>query len=607
MFCSFNNPSLYLWGGKMSTSTEHSINPINHGATLNLPPFGKKAIAWALGMAVCGLGSTVFAQSGPDAGALQQQLQREVDQERQAQPPEQLLKKQAKPSQPKSAAKAIQVNSFQVTGITLITQEEAQEALKPFINRQLTLDQIKEAGEAVTNLYAKKARMAQAVIPPQDVVKGVIQIKIIEGKVGGVIIELDKASPSRLKSSVTQQFVARNNAPGAFIDLNGLERSLAILNEIPGNNVSGELTQGDKEETTSILVHAKDTGIFAGRVDLSNYGAANTGPAQAVASLSLNNPSGIGDQATLDVIGSEGSVYGQFRYGLPVGYDGWRISAGASMLDYKSLTSFSPTISQGTAQTYGIYSTYALERTARSNKNFTVNFENKNYNNQTNGIETSNYQINNVSAGLNGSHFLSQAFVSWGLNATVGSLSINNTNQANNDTQGAATNGGFGKVGFNGYINQPLPIRKTNLAASIYGQLANKNLNSAEQLYLGGPYGVRAYPVAQGGGSQGAVASVEINHSPIHNLQVGAFFDAGIIQQYISTYANWQGQTNASNTYPLYATGLLAKYQIKKVQISGSLAWRVGNNSLYNQNGQQLNVDNQYRAIQGWIKGSFFF
>ena len=124
---------------------------------------------------------------------------------------------------------------------------------------------------------------------------------------------------------------------------------------------------------------------------------------------------------------------------------------------------------------------------------------------------------------------------------------------------------------------------------------------------MGGPYGVRAYPVAQGGGSQGAIASVEINHTLIQDLQVGAFFDAGVVQQYVTTYNNWQGQTNANNTYALYATGLSARYQFEKIQLSGSLAWRVGNNPLYTQSGQQLNTDNMYRTVQGWIKGTIYF
>jgi hemolysin activation/secretion protein len=209
--------------------------------------------------------------------------------------------------------------------------------------------------------------------------------------------------------------------------------------------------------------------------------------------------------------------------------------------------------------------------------------------------------------GINGNHNFGKQFVTWGVNAVLGNLNIGNTNQANNDQAGAATNGSFAKLSFNGSFTTALPVERTNASFSIYGQLANKNLNTAEQLYLGGPYGVRAYPVAQGGGAQGAVASVEINHTYPNQVQLGAFFDAGLIQQYVTTWNGWQGQTNAGNTYPLYATGLLAKYNYEKLQLSAAVAFRVGNNPLYNYSGQQLNVDNFYRTAQGWIKGTYYF
>jgi hemolysin activation/secretion protein len=152
-----------------------------------------------------------------------------------------------------------------------------------------------------------------------------------------------------------------------LIDLNGLERSLALLNDMPGNVVSGELSAGDQEETSNIQLNAKDTGLVAGRAEVSNYGASNTGVRQVSGNLSLNNPSGNGDQVTLDVIGSQGSVYGQLKYTMPPGVDGWRLTAGLSTLDYKGLNSFSSVVTEGTAQTYGLFATYALERKGNSN------------------------------------------------------------------------------------------------------------------------------------------------------------------------------------------------------------------------------------------------
>ena len=590
--------------------TAHLMTPRRIQA--NSSPITFKSIrftifAWVAGLGLLANVNPSYAQVGPDAGAIQQQLQREADQSRGATPPDSLIKKPPAPSEPKSSDQTIEVSSFKVTGITLITQEQAQEVLKSFTNRKLTFDQIKEAGLAVTRLYNSMGRVAQATIPPQDVVNGEIWIKVIEGKVGNVIIELDKQSPSRLKSEVIQQFITANNAAGNLISLNGLERSLALLNETPGNEVSGELSPGDQEESSNIQLNAKDTGLVAGRVDVSNYGANNTGVRQISGNLSLNNPSGNGDQATLDVIGSQGSVFGQFKYGMPAGAEGWRVTAGMSLLDYKGLRSFSSALSEGTAQTYGLYSIYALERSAKSNKTFALNFEHKTYNNLANGLQTSNYQINIASAGLNGNQFANKAYVNWGVTASLGQLTISNETQANNDNQGAATKGTFSKLNFNGSVKQALPLDRTSVITSIYGQFASNNLNSAEQFYLGGPYGVRAYPVSQGGGSHGVMASVEVTRTYSNQLQLGAFFDAGLVQQYKKTFTNWKGQTQASNAYALYAAGPSIKYNYEKIQFQAALAFRIGNNPLHNQSGQQLNVSNQYKAVQAWAKATMFY
>jgi hypothetical protein len=80
-----------------------------------------------------------------------------------------------------------------------------------------------------------------------------------------------------------------------------------------------------------------------------------------------------------------------------------------------------------------------------------------------------------------------------------------------------------------------------------------------------------------------------------------------VIQQYRYVYEGWQGQTNAGNSYPLYATGLNASYAYKKSEVSATVAYRVGNNPLFNQSGQQVNVNGYYQAVQLWVKGSLYF
>ena len=149
----------------------------------------RHALATAVGLVMLSYGTISNAQLGPDAGALQQQLQREAERNRQQSNSEQSEpKKEPAPTVAEPSTEKIQVNGFTLTGISLINQENAQNALKNFSGKELTFAQIEEAGNAVTNLYTQAGRVATAVIPPQEVKDGIIEIKILEGTVESINI-----------------------------------------------------------------------------------------------------------------------------------------------------------------------------------------------------------------------------------------------------------------------------------------------------------------------------------------------------------------------------------------------------------------------------------
>ena len=146
----------------------------------------------------------------------------------------------------------------------------------------------------------------------------------------------------------------------------------------------------------------------------------------------------------------------------------------------------------------------------------------------------------------------------------------------------------------------------------VSGQFASTDLNSAEQFYLGGPYGVRAYPVAQSGGSQGALATLELRHQIQEKLMASAFFDAGTVQQYKNpnTYNTLKGGTNANNTYSLMGAGLGVRWEYEGWNINASVAWKVGQNPLYaSYYGafRPVNTDGTSTQPRGWISGSYNF
>ena len=200
------------------------------------------------------------------------------------------------------------------------------------------------------------------------------------------------------------------------------------------------------------------------------------------------------------------------------------------------------------------------------------------------------------------------SIVNYSAGYVFGNLGIRDLSQSQADQNGVGTAGSYSKLTFSLSHAQDLSfLPETTWTNSVYGQLASKNLNSSEQIYLGGAYGVRAYPTSQGGGSQGAIFSTELMHRINESWQVGVFGDLGMVQQYVNLYKGWQGLTNANNNYQLGDAGVSAKYSYERAVVSASLAFRVGNNPLYNSSGQQLNVDNSYKTMQAWVRASIPF
>jgi len=398
----------------------------------------------------------------------------------------------------------------------------------------------------------------------------------------------------------------------AYIDTKDLQRKIFILNDLAGISAVGTYEQGKKEGESNFKVAIEDTPFFKSELAAANYGSKSTGSNQAIANVSFNNVTGIGDLFAVNGIKSSGSNYVQGSYAIPIEYEGLKLAMNASKLDYKTLSSFSSTNqSEGNAKTYGANLTYPIHRTDRASLNAKVGFEVKDYLN-TNSLTAaiiSDYKINNLIAGLSGFLYNSdRSSISYNTNLTFGRLKINDATQDTSDSTAARTKGSFEKLAFNISRNQSLPeLFNTNWLVSVDGQTANKNLNSSEQLSLGGPYGVRAYPTGQGSGSQGVIIKTELQYPYNKEFTFGPFVDVGFIKQYINTYTDWQGQTRAKNDYSLAATGVSAKYKYNELNIDGALAYRIGDNPLRNSSGEQKNVDNDYKKAQVWIRASYNF
>jgi hemolysin activation/secretion protein len=550
------------------------------------------------------------ATAAVDAGALQQNLEKQL-------PPARTLPETGKLTPPnvptpKEGDVTFIVNAFALEGVSILPESQVQVVLKPYLGIQLTFSELEKACDAITNLYLANGYSVQAVVLPQSMSKtgGTVKLRITEAKLSSVVINVLNAD-NRFGAERVEKYITDANPIGKALNLKTIERSLIILNEIPGVIVSSQLDAGKEQGDTDLKVSLGETPLIRGRTETNNLGSRSTGTQQVVAALSFRNLNGFGDQVALNGIASQGSEYMYAAYSLPVNTSGLQLSVYGTYLHYKNIGEYvSPNGAYGYSRTRGLNLSFPLVRTKSANLNASLGYDSKSYLNELMATNTTNsaYNIKNLVFGISGNAFDSMG----GNSVNNGSVSLTfgylDILPSSINGYGTYTPLHFTKLGFSGSRNQALDeAGKSSLFLAFSGQLASVNLNSGEQFYLGGPYGVRAYPVSQGGGSQGGLLTAEYRRQLPDNLTASVFFDAGLVQQYKKTFNEWQGKTNAKNSYSLMGSGIGIKWSEGNWNVNGSIAWMVGKNPLYSQKGEAVNNDGLVAKPRGWINVSYSF
>lgn len=112
-----------------------------------------------------------------------------------------------------------------------------------------------------------------------------------------------------------------------------------------------------------------------------------------------------------------------------------------------------------------------------------------------------------------------------------------------------------------------------SLFASLTGQIASHNMDSSEQLYLGGPLNVRAYASGQGSASQGQLYTMELRQQLPGPFQLALFYDEGRAQ----TWKFKLPTHNVDNAYNLRGAGASLSWSGPLgAQVKATWAQRIG-------------------------------
>jgi hemolysin activation/secretion protein len=553
----------------------------------------------------------------PGAGALQQELQRQVP-KLQPLPSPVAPAPKAKPQEAKPSEVKVTIKGFRIDGNKNLSEDLIKETLKPWLGKTVPFQELQKAADAVAALYQSQGKLAQVSVPPQKITDGIVILKVLEAKLGAVHIDMPNG-PSRFTEDRARRYITDANRLSEIVQTQNIERSIYILNETPGVAVSTQLEPGKNEGDVDLRVSLADTPMLRGRVEGNNYGSRATGIGQRTISMIFDGVGGFGDQLAITNIKSTGSDFTLGSFSVPLNSDGLRAGVTGSYLDYindgKFAYPLNPNAGFGRAKTVGANLTYPTLRSPGANSNITASLDRKMYINKKviDGSMTSNYNIENMSVGFNANKY-DQLF---GGGVTQGAVTLTKGNinwgaetlQAQADTPAAYGSGlprNFTKIYANISRSQQIVPDKTILNINLSGQTASVELDSAERFYLGGPNGIKGYPSSQGSGSQGAMMNLELQQALEEKVIASVFFDIGFVQQHRDK-ANYQQVLGANNSYSLKSAGLGLKRPGKDIIWSASINWKLGHNPLLDYRGRGINNDGRSNSAHLWAQMQWVF
>ena len=417
-----------------------------------------------------------------------------------------------------AGGKKVYIRQINVEGATLIKEQTIQAIISKYENKELTLSEINQIAGDISSAYIKQGYiLARAYIPQQEIKDGVLEVKVIEGKIGRIIVTGNKSySTDFIKS----YFSVVKNEPSPKDET--LNRAILLLDDYPSLKVVKTVLKAGKEPgTTDIYVEVKDARPMSGSISCDNFGSDITSKDRLNMTFNIGNLITSGDYLMLNGIIGLDSInfnklsYGRAEYTLPIDSNGTKLGIYYANDIYEAGEQYTILNLNGKAHVAGIYVTHPVieKNDERLDVRFGFDY-----------IDTYDYLLGNINS--------KDKIRAFNISATYDFLDNLYGRNILNLTYYQGVRGLFGGSGkndplvsrtgadgaFNKWTADIVRVQKlpgyNYLVLRASGQLANEPLFEAEQFYLGGVGSVLGFEPSSVSGDSGYLFSAELYLSP---------------------------------------------------------------------------------------------
>ncbi len=218
--------------------------------------------------------------------------------------------------QPEDSTIQIRVREIEVTGSTILSQEEITSITKPFEGRLVTLKELRSVTDKITQFYLSRGYItSRAVLAQQTITDGVVKITVIEGSLEKIEV---KGTQRLNKSYIRSRIRLGVERP---LQAGKIEEQLRLLRlDSSLKDVEATLKPGTELGQSILSITVEEANAIRGFIGVDNYSPPAVGSERLGSVISFRNPIGIGDELSASYYRSTagGSNSFDFNYRVPI-------------------------------------------------------------------------------------------------------------------------------------------------------------------------------------------------------------------------------------------------------------------------------------------------
>jgi hemolysin activation/secretion protein len=208
----------------------------------------------------------------------------------------------------------VYVRHIRLTGNTVFPEQELQYLTAPYENREVTSEELQTLRHALTRYYVDRGYInSGAIIPDQEVKDGIIELRIIEGRLSHIELEGNKG----LRTGYLNDRIALGAGPP--LNINTLQERIQILLENPLiERINAEIQPGGQPGEAVLKASVEEKSPYQLGLSFDNHIAPSIGGLQGRLYGGHQNLTGWGDRLGFEFGYAEGLTDYSVDYSLPL-------------------------------------------------------------------------------------------------------------------------------------------------------------------------------------------------------------------------------------------------------------------------------------------------